>query len=89
MKELDFTIALIDKVTRPLKQIEGSMMGFGKVARQSFLDMGAGAMVAWGAIQSAEGLMSPALEMQQEMKKAAAMGVDNTALRQAHDDALI
>lgn len=88
MKELDFTIALIDKVTRPLKQIEGSMMGFGKVAKQSFLDMGAGAMVAWGAIQSAEGLMSPALEMQQEMQKAAAMGVDNTALKQAHDDAL-
>lgn len=88
MKELDFTIALIDKVTRPLKQIEGSMMGFGKVAKQSFLDIGAGAMVAWGAIQSAEGLMSPALEMQQEMKKAAAMGVDDTALKQAHDDAL-
>lgn len=88
MKELDFTIALIDKVTRPLKQIEGSMKGFGKMAKQSFVDIGAGAMVAFGAIKSAEGLLSPALEMAQEMKKAAAMGVDDTSLKQVHADAL-
>lgn len=88
MKELDFTLALIDGVTRPLKQIEGSMKSFTKGVRQSFANVAAGAGVMWGVAQAAEGAMSPALDMYTELQKASAMGVSDNALKQVKQDAL-
>lgn len=41
MKQLDFTLSLIDKLTRPLKQVQSSVTGFAEKSKAAFTQIGA------------------------------------------------
>jgi hypothetical protein len=44
MKQLDFTLSLIDKLTRPLKQAQASVTGFADKSKDAFKRIGVGAL---------------------------------------------
>lgn len=43
MKQLDFTLSLIDKLSRPLKQVQGNVTGFAEKSKAAFMQIGGGA----------------------------------------------
>ena len=43
MSHLDFTLSLIDKLTRPLKTTQSSLSGFAEKSQASFTKIGIGA----------------------------------------------
>lgn len=88
MKQLDFTLSLIDKITRPLKQAQASVKGFADYSNQKFaqIGMGIGGLVGTGmAIQSA---LAPAVQMFDAMQDASARGVSSDALNRITKQAL-
>ncbi|KAF1367129.1 phage tail tape measure protein [Yokenella regensburgei] len=88
MKQLDFTLSLIDKLTRPLKQAQGSVTGFAEKSKGAFKQIGAGALAMWGVAQTIQGALSPAIEMYDALNDAAAKGIDDTSLKTVQRDAL-
>ncbi|GDX05727.1 phage tail tape measure protein [Buttiauxella sp. A111] len=88
MKQLEFTLSLIDKLTRPLKQAQGSVTGFADASKEAFTRMGGGALALWGVGQTVKGALSPAIEMYDALSEASARGIDNTALESVQRDAL-
>ncbi|EHQ4607383.1 phage tail tape measure protein [Salmonella enterica] len=88
MKQLDFTLSLIDKLTRPLKQAQGSVSGFAEKSKNAFKQIGAGSLAMWGVAQAIQGALSPAIEMYDALNDAAAKGIDDTSLKTVQRDAL-
>jgi hypothetical protein len=43
MKQLDFTLSLIDKLSRPLKQVQNNVTGFADKSKAAFMQIGGGA----------------------------------------------
>lgn len=89
MKQLDFTLSLIDKLTRPLKQAQASVEGFADKSRDAFKRIGVGALAAWGVGQTIKGALTPAIEMYDALSEASARGVDSTALKTVQRDAML
>ncbi|WP_324029941.1 phage tail tape measure protein [Pantoea sp. JZ2] len=88
MKQLDFTLSLIDKLTRPLKQAQASVSGFAEKSKNAFKQIGAGGLAMWGVAQAIQGALSPAIEMYDALNDAAAKGIDDTSLKTVQRDAL-
>ncbi|WP_444878149.1 phage tail tape measure protein [Citrobacter koseri] len=88
MKQLDFTLSLIDKLTRPLKQAQGSVTGFAEKSKASFMRIGGGVLALAGTGMAIKGALSPALEMYDALNDAAAKGIDDTSLKTVQRDAL-
>lgn len=88
MKQLDFTLSLIDKLTRPLKQAQGSVSGFAEKSKNAFKQIGGGALAMWGVAQTIKGSLSPAIEMYDALNDAAAKGIDDSTLKMVQRDAL-
>lgn len=88
MKQLDFTLSLIDKLSRPLKQVQGSVTGFAEKSKAAFMQIGGGALALAGTGMAIKGALSPAIEMYDALNDAAAKGIDNTALKTVQRDAL-
>lgn len=88
MKQLDFTLSLIDKLTRPLKQAQGSVSGFAEKSKNAFKQIGGGALAMWGVGQAIKGSLSPAIEMYDALTDAAAKGIDDSSLKMVQRDAL-
>lgn len=88
MKQLEFTLSLIDKLTRPLKQAQGAVKGFAENSQAHFAKVGIGAAALWGVGQTIQGALSPAIEMYDALQEASARGVDDTALKSVRDSAL-
>ncbi|EMG7474545.1 TPA: hypothetical protein QA940_004031, partial [Shigella flexneri] len=55
--ELDFTLSLVDKLTRPLKQAQSAVTGFADKATADFKRLGFGVAGLWGAAQGIKGLV--------------------------------
>ena len=89
MKQLDFTLSLIDKLTRPLKQAQASVTGFADKSKDAFKRIGVGALAMWGVAQTVRGALSPAIDMFDALNEASARGIDNTALQTVQRDALL
>lgn len=88
MKQLDFTLSLIDKLSRPLKQAQGSVTGFAEKSNAAFKQIGGGALALVGTGMAIKSALSPAIEMYDALNDAAAKGIDNTALKTVQRDAL-
>ncbi|EFE0306400.1 phage tail tape measure protein [Escherichia coli] len=88
MKQLDFTLSLIDKLTRPLKQVQSSVTGFAEKSKVAFTQIGGGALALAGTGMAIKGALSPAIEMYDALNDAAAKGIDDQALKAVQRDAL-
>ncbi|HHG0002763.1 TPA: phage tail tape measure protein [Escherichia coli] len=88
MKQLDFTLSLIDKLTRPLKQVQSSVTGFAEKSKAAFSQIGGGAVALIGTGMAIKGALSPAIEMYDALNDAAAKGIDDKALKAVQRDAL-
>lgn len=88
MKQLDFTLSLIDKLTRPLKQVQSSVTGFAEKSKSAFTQIGGGALALAGTGMAIKGALSPAIEMYDALNDAAAKGIDDQALKAVQRDAL-
>lgn len=84
---LDFTLSLIDKLTRPLKQAQASVTGFADKSQQSFKRIGIGAAAIWGIAQSVKSLLGPAYEMNAALSQLGAKGVADETLKRLSLDA--
>ena len=89
MKQLDFTLSLIDKLTRPLKQAQKSVKGFADQSQKSFRRIGLGAAALWGVGQTIKGALSPAIEMYDALNDASARGISSNALATVRKDAML
>ncbi|WP_409311540.1 phage tail tape measure protein [Pectobacterium sp. B1J-3] len=88
MKQLDFTLSLIDKLTRPIKQAQTSVTGFAEKSQAAFKRMaigGAGLFATGLAIRDA---LAPAVEMNDALLSASAQGVSDATLKQVAENGL-
>ncbi|EHM0612934.1 phage tail tape measure protein [Salmonella enterica] len=88
MKQLDFTLSLIDKLSRPLKQAQSSVTGFAEKSKAAFMQIGGGVLVLAGTGMAIRGALSPAIEMYDALNDAASKGIDDQALKAVQRDAL-
>ncbi|EHS4870469.1 phage tail tape measure protein [Salmonella enterica] len=88
MKQLDFTLSLIDKLSRPLKQAQSSVTGFAEKSKAAFMQIGGGVLALAGTGMAIRGALSPAVEMYDALNDAAAKGIDDQALKAVQLDAL-
>lgn len=87
MKQLDFTLSLIDKMTRPLKQAQSAVGNFAERSQANFKQIGIGAAAIWGVTQSIKAVLGPAYEMQHALDELSLRGVDDNALNKLASDA--
>ncbi|EFL5814598.1 phage tail tape measure protein [Escherichia coli] len=88
MKQLDFTLSLIDKLSRPLKQVQGNVTGFAEKSKAAFMQIGGGVLALAGTGMAIKGALSPAIEMYDALNDAAAKGIEDSALKTVQRDAL-
>ncbi|EAS7586368.1 phage tail tape measure protein [Salmonella enterica] len=88
MKQLDFTLSLIDKLSRPLKQAQSSVTGFAEKSKVAFMQIGGGVLALAGTGMAIRGALSPAVEMYDALNDAASKGIDDQALKAVQRDAL-
>lgn len=88
MKQLDFTLSLIDKLSRPLKQAQSSVTGFAEKSKLAFMQIGGGVLALAGTGMAIRGALSPAIEMYDALNDAASKGIDDQALKAVQRDAL-
>ena len=88
MKQLDFTLSLIDKLSRPLKQVQGNVTGFADKSNAAFKQIGGGVLGLVGVGLAIKGALSPAIEMFDALNDASAKGIDDGALKTVQRDAL-
>lgn len=89
MKQLDFTLSLIDKLSRPLKQVQNNVTGFAEKSKAAFMQIGGGVLALAGTGMAIKGALSPAIEMYDALNDAAAKGIDDSALKTVQRDALV
>jgi len=88
MKQLDFTLSLIDKLTRPLKQAQASVTGFAEKSQAAFGKIAVGGAGLVGVGLSIKGALGPAIEITDALNAAATKGIDETTLQKVAGDAL-
>ncbi|MDL4913074.1 MAG: phage tail tape measure protein [Enterobacterales bacterium endosymbiont of Blomia tropicalis] len=88
MRHLDFTLSLIDKLTRPLKQAQASVTGFAEKSQASFTRIGIGAGAVWAVARSIQGVLGPATEMKDALAELDAKGVAEDTLNRLSNQAL-
>ncbi|AHF77568.1 Phage tail tape measure protein [Sodalis praecaptivus] len=88
MKQLDFTLSLIDKLSRPLKQAQSSLVGFAEKSKAASMQIGGGVLALAGAGMAIKGALSPAIEMFDALNDAAAKGIDDSVLKTVQRDAV-
>lgn len=88
MKQLDFTLSLIDKLTRPLKQAQASVTGFAEKSQAAFGKIAVGGAALVGVGLSIKGALGPAIEMTDALNSAATKGIDDKTLQKVAGDAL-
>ncbi|MFE0410470.1 phage tail tape measure protein [Citrobacter freundii] len=88
MSHLDFTLSLIDKLTRPLKTAQSSLSGFAEKSQASFTKIGIGAAAVWGVAQSIAGVVGPAYEMNAALTEVGSKGVAEDALKRLSGEAM-
>ncbi|MCC1650360.1 phage tail tape measure protein [Salmonella enterica subsp. enterica serovar Indiana] len=84
----DFTLSLIDKLSRPLKQAQSSVTGFAEKSKAAFMQIGGGVLALAGTGMAIRGALSPAIEMYDALNDAASKGIDDQALKAVQRDAL-
>ncbi|EIE5007037.1 phage tail tape measure protein [Salmonella enterica] len=72
--ELDFTLSLVDKLTKPLKQVQSALTGFADKTEASFKRIGGGAIALWGVNKALMGMMRPAYDLQDALDDSVGSG---------------
>ncbi|ELW7418182.1 phage tail tape measure protein [Salmonella enterica] len=72
--ELDFTLSLVDKLTKPLKQVQSALTGFADKATADFKRIGGGALALWGVNKALMGMMRPAYDLQDALDDSVGSG---------------
>ncbi|HAT1683845.1 TPA: phage tail tape measure protein [Klebsiella oxytoca] len=80
--ELDFTLSLVDRLTRPLKQAQSSLTGFADRTEASFKRIGLGVAGLWGVGQGLKGMLGPAIDMEAALAEVSSLNVANDTLDQ-------
>ncbi|EBX4071086.1 phage tail tape measure protein [Salmonella enterica subsp. enterica] len=80
--ELDFTLSLVDKLTKPLKQAQSAVTGFADKASADFKRLGFGVAGLWGVAQGIKGLVNPARDMEAALAEVSSLDVANKTLDQ-------
>ncbi|EKM3640631.1 phage tail tape measure protein [Salmonella enterica] len=80
--ELDFTLSLVDKLTKPLKQAQSALTGFADKTEASFRRIGIGIAGLWGVGQGLKGMVNPARNMEAALAEVSSLDVSNKVLDQ-------
>ncbi|EAQ6131898.1 phage tail tape measure protein [Salmonella enterica] len=80
--ELDFTLSLVDKLTKPLKQAQSAVTGFADKATADFKRLGFGVAGLWGVAQGIKGLVNPARDMEAALAEVSSLDVADKTLDQ-------
>ncbi|EJX2486775.1 phage tail tape measure protein, partial [Salmonella enterica] len=80
--ELDFTLSLVDKLTKPLKQAQSALTGFADKTEASFRRIGIGIAGLWGVGQGLKGMVNPARDMEAALAEVSSLDVSNKVLDQ-------
>ncbi|HAK1938309.1 TPA: phage tail tape measure protein [Salmonella enterica] len=80
--ELDFTLSLVDKLTKPLKQAKSAVTGFADKAEADFKRLGVGVAGLWGVAQGLKGMVNPARDMEAALAEVSSLDVANKTLDQ-------
>lgn len=86
--QLDFTLALIDKITRPLKQAEAGVKGFASKSSQAFRNIAVGGAGLVGVGMGIKAVLQPAHEMNMALGEVRSLGVADDALNNLRNTAL-
>lgn len=88
MADLDFTLSLIDRLTRPLKQAQTSVTGFAQQSQGAFGNIAVGVGGLWGVGMSIKGALGPAIDMFDTLQEASANGIGDDVLAKVSADSL-
>ncbi|XYQ55568.1 phage tail tape measure protein [Pectobacterium carotovorum] len=88
MKQLDFTLSLIDKLTRPIKQAQTSVTGFADKSQAAFKRMAIGGVGLFATGLAIRDALAPAIEMNDALLSASAQGVSDATLKQVAENGL-
>ncbi|TCT36954.1 TP901 family phage tail tape measure protein [Providencia alcalifaciens] len=88
MNSLDFTLSLIDNVTKPLKQAKEALSGFANDSQKAFKQTAIGAAGLAGALFSLKSLLDPALQMNEALQTASLQGVSDSAMKKVTQSAM-
>ncbi|MCX8983525.1 phage tail tape measure protein [Citrobacter portucalensis] len=86
--QLDFTLSLINKITRPLKQAEAGIKGFASKTSQAFSNIAVGGAGLFGVGMGIKAVLQPAHEMNMALGEVRSLGIANDALNNLRDTAL-
>lgn len=86
--QLDFTLALIDKITRPLKQAEAGVKGFASKSNQAFRNIAVGGAGLFGVGMGIKAVLQPAHEMNMALGEVRSLGTAENALNSLRDAAM-
>lgn len=86
--QLDFTLSLIDKITRPLKQAETGVKGFASKSTQAFRNIAVGGAGLFGVGMGIKAVLQPAHEMNMALGEVRSLGTAENALNSLRDAAM-
>ncbi|QWQ20026.1 phage tail tape measure protein [Providencia rettgeri] len=88
MSELDFTLSLIDNITKPIRQVQSAVSNFARDSQVAFGKIAIGGAGLAGAFWSIKSILDPAIEMNDAMMTASLQGIDDGIMSTVSKDAL-
>lgn len=88
MSELDFTLSLIDNITKPIRQVQSAVSSFARDSQVAFGKIAVGGAGLAGAFWSIKNILDPAIEMNDAMMTASLQGIDDGVMASVSKDAL-
>ncbi|EUC93974.1 phage tail tape measure protein [Providencia alcalifaciens] len=88
MTELDFTLSLIDNITRPIRQVQSTVSTFANKSQMAFGNIAVGGAGLAGTFWSIKNLLDPAIEMNDTMMSASLQGINDGVMDKIAKDAL-
>lgn len=88
MSELDFTLSLIDNITKPIRQVQSAVSNFARDSQVAFGKIAVGGAGLAGAFWSIKSILDPAIEMNDAMMSASLQGIDDGIMSKVSKDAL-
>ncbi|TNH44436.1 phage tail tape measure protein [Photorhabdus luminescens] len=88
MRQLDFTLSLIDKLTQPLASAKAAVSGFAKVSQTAFEKIAVGGAGLAGTFWSIKRVLDPAIQWDDAMTEASLQGVDSGVMAKVAADAM-
>ncbi|HHR6141240.1 TPA: phage tail tape measure protein [Providencia alcalifaciens] len=88
MTELDFTLSLIDNITKPIRQVQSTVSTFANKSQMAFGNIAVGGAGLAGTFWSIKNLLDPAIEMNDAMMSASLQGINDGVMDKIAKDAL-